>query len=219
MSHIAVAVWCVAMAAIAAGISRTAIGVNYIVTCFGIFTACAVFPFYSTLLWPRQNKIAVVFAPILGSIVSISSWLGSAKALYGEVTIASTNGVIPLVIGNVVSLLSGVFFSVALTFLFGKDNFDWSQLQTRIHVARDEDVKGITEEQLRQQEAAEHLTPEAITGLKRARKQAILATVILFFSMMVLWPMPMVGTSYIFSKNFFRGWVVSFAFPMLFLSC
>lgn len=209
MSHLAVGVWCIAMAVIATGISRTTIGVNYIVTCLGIFTACAVFPFYATLLWPRQNKAAVVFAPILGSVASIGSWLGSARALYGEVTIASTNGVIPLVIGNVVSLLSGVFFSVLLTFLFGKDDFDWSQLQTKIHVGKDDDVKGITQEQLRQQEAAENLSPKALAGLKRAKSLAILATVILFFSMMILWPMPMVGTRYVFSKPFFRGWVVS----------
>lgn len=115
----------------------------------------------------------------------------------------------PLVIGNVVSLLSGVFFSAALTFIFGEDDFDWSRLQTSIRVARDGDVKGITEEQLRQQEAAEHLTPEATRGLRRTGKLAMLATAIFFSTMMILWPRPMVGTSYIFSKNIFRGWVVS----------
>ncbi|KAL9566136.1 hypothetical protein ACKAV7_009723 [Fusarium commune] len=129
MSHLAVAIWSLLMAVIATGISRTAIGVNYIVTCIGIFCGCAVFPFYATLLWKKQSKLAVIWAPILGSLTSISSWLGSAYALHSEVTISSTSQVMPLLIGNVVSVLSGIIFSVAITYAFGADQFDWSLLQ------------------------------------------------------------------------------------------
>ncbi|KLO94678.1 putative DUR3-Urea permease [Fusarium fujikuroi] len=60
MSHFAVAIWSLLMAVIATGISRTAISVNYIVTCIGIFCGCAVFPFYATLLWKKQSKHAVI---------------------------------------------------------------------------------------------------------------------------------------------------------------
>ncbi|KAG9504980.1 hypothetical protein J7337_001946 [Fusarium musae] len=209
MSHLAVAVWSLLMAVIATGISRTAIGVNYIVTCIGIFCGCAVFPFYATLLWKKQSKLAVIWSPILGSITSISSWLGSAHALFGEVTISSKSQVMPLLIGNVVSVLSGIIFSVAITYIFGADQFDWSLLQTNIHTSNDMDVRGMTARQVEEQAQAETISPEMDALLRRGTRKAVLATIIFFISMMVLWPLPMFGTSYIFSKGFFKGWVVS----------
>lgn len=102
MSHAAVVVWAVCMAVIATG--------NYLVTCMGVFTSCAVFPIYATLLWKRQNKIAIMCAPVLGSITALGSWLGSAYALEGSVTIATTSQILPLVIGNAASLLSGAVY-------------------------------------------------------------------------------------------------------------
>ena len=158
MSHIAVIVWAVCMAVIATGISQTSIGVNYLVTCMGVFTSCAVFPIYSTLLWKRQNKIAIIAAPILGSITAIGSWLGSAYSLEGSVTVATTSMTLPLVIGNAVSLISGTVYSIILTYAFGPDNFDWSRLMTDIVVVDDSDIKGLTQEQLAEQTKAEHLT-------------------------------------------------------------
>ena len=49
MSQIAVIVWTICMAIIATGITRTTIGVNYLVTCMGVFTCSMVFPMVSTL--------------------------------------------------------------------------------------------------------------------------------------------------------------------------
>jgi len=208
MSHLAVVIWGLCMAAIAAGISQTTIGVSYLITIIGIVTACAVFPVYSTILWKRQIKVAVIVAPILGSITAIASWLGSAYALEGEVTVASSSGLYPLVIGNSVSLVSGCVYSVLCTFIFGRDNFDWS-LFKEIKVVDDSDVKGLSAEQLAQQLAVEHLTPEIDAKLRRAKIQAMIVAAVLCLIFIILWPMPMYGSSYIFSKHFFRGWVVS----------
>ena len=44
MSHLAVVIWTICVAIIATGITRTTIGVNYLVTCMGIFTCAMVFP-------------------------------------------------------------------------------------------------------------------------------------------------------------------------------
>lgn len=207
-SQIAVCVWGLCMAGIAAGISQTPIGVSYLITIIGIVTACAVFPVYATILWSNQNKVAVIAAPILGSITAVASWLGSAHAIFGEVTIASSSGIYPLVIGNSVSLVSGCVYSVALTYIFGPDHFDWSAFK-EIKIVDDSDVKGLSKEQLEQQLAVEHITPEIDRRLRRAKIVAIACAAILCGAFVILWPMPMYGTSYIFSKAFFRGWVVS----------
>lgn len=187
MSHFAVIAWAVCMAVIATGISQTTIGVNYLVTCMGVFTGCAVFPIYSTVLWKRQNKIAVVVAPVLGSITAIASWLGSAKALEGSVTITSTSQTLPLVIGNATSLFSGAIYSIICTFAFGPDKFDWDRLMTDIIVVDDSDIKGLTAEQLAEQTLAERLSPEADRALRKGKRMAILIAAVLCFIFVILW--------------------------------
>lgn len=44
--------------------------------------------------------------------------------------------------------------------------------------------------------------------LQRAAKIARSLTVFLTLALLILWPMPMYGSGYIFSKKFFTGWVV-----------
>jgi len=205
--HLAVVIWSVCMAIIATGITRTTIGVNYLVTCMGVFTSCAVFPFYATTLWERQNKAAVITAPILGSLIGIACWLGSAYALHGAATIATTSQIIPLIIGNGVSLLSGAIISIVCTFAFGRDDFDWSRAQTEIHIADDSDVKGLTAEQVAQERSHETLTPEQDLALRRGKVKAIIIATVLCLIFVIIWPMPMYGTKYVFSRGFFKFWV------------
>lgn len=169
LSHVTVIVWSLCMSIIATGITQTTIGVNYLVTCMGVFTCSCVFPMYSTVLWRAQNKWAIVLAPPLGSITAIASWLGSAYALEGAVTINSTSQTYPLVIGNAVSLIAGVVYSVILTYLLGPQNFDWEILKNGVKVIDDSDVAGLTEEQLQQQLAGEHLTPHEERTLYRGK--------------------------------------------------
>lgn len=207
MSHAAVVLWSISMAIIATGITRTTIGVNYLVTCMGVFTSCAVWPFYSTVLWKRQNKTAIIVAPILGSITAIASWLGSTHALYGEVTIATTSNILPLVVGNGVSLICGALYSIICTFAFGADKFDWERLKTDIQVVDDSDIQGLTAEQLAQEKAGEVLTPEQDKALRTGKVKAIIIACVLCSIFVIIWPMPMYGTSYVFSKGFFRFWV------------
>lgn len=45
-------------------------------------------------------------------------------------------------------------------------------------------------------------------NLKRASKIAGYLCMFLCLAMLIVWPMPMYGTSYVFSKKFFTGWVV-----------
>ena len=179
VSQITIVVWAVFIAALASIITqKSTISVNYLVTIMGVFTCSMVFPMYSTVLWKKQNKIAQIAAPILGSITGFSCWLGSAKALEGVVTVESTGQVLPLVIGNGTSLLCGILYSLFFTYAFGPDDFDWDLFKTGIRVTDDSDVKNITAEQLAQQLKVEHLSPEEERGLRKGKKVGIgMATV------------------------------------------
>ena len=52
--------------------------------------------------------------------------------------------------------------------------------------------------------------------LSRSAKIARTLTVVLTLCLLILWPMPMYGSGYIFSKSFFTGWV---AVGILWLFC
>ena len=117
-------------------------------------------------------------APILGSITAIICWLTSTKALEGTISIATTSQILPLVIGNATSLICGILYSVLCTFIFGADDFDWERFKTEIKVVDDRDVKGLTAEQLAQQQKRAHLAPEEKKALKRGKKLGILYSVV-----------------------------------------
>jgi hypothetical protein len=56
------------------------------------------------------------------------------------------------------------------------------------------------------------MSPEAIaseqTKLLRASKIAKYTTAAMTLILLILWPMPLYGTGYIFSEKFFAGWVI-----------
>lgn len=112
--------------------------------------------------------------------------------------------------GNVVSLLAPVIFIPILTFVFKSSKYDWESMKA-IRRADDHDLA-----------AAAHVDIELVPGerrnslheeekeqqkLHRAGKIARWLTLFLTISLLVLWPMPMYGSGYIFSKPFFTGWV------------
>lgn len=122
--------------------------------------------------------------------------------------------------GNVAALLSPIVYVPILTYAFGPQNYDWLSMAA-IRKADDSDVA-----------VAAHVDIELIPGetndetiaaieeqksLKRAAKIARSLTAFMALSLIILWPMPMYGSGYIFSKKFFTGWV-SVAILWLFCS-
>jgi hypothetical protein len=115
--------------------------------------------------------------------------------------------------GNVAALLSPVIFVPILTYTFGQQNYNYESMRA-IRKVDDTEVT-----------AAAHVDPELVPGetdpiqtdaekeeearkLDRAALYSRTLTVFMTIAFMVLWPIPMYGTSYVFSKKFFTGWVV-----------
>lgn len=111
--------------------------------------------------------------------------------------------------GNVVALLSPFVFIPILTYTFGPDDYDYQSMRD-IRRADDHDVAQEAHIDLRlvpgenHDEAAEAAEQ---AQLNRAAWISRLITVFMTVSLLVLWPMPMYGSAYIFSKKFFTGWV------------
>lgn len=120
--------------------------------------------------------------------------------------------------GNVVALLSPMIFVPVLTYSFGPQHYDWqSMLAIRLgddqeikdsaHVMDVEDSAGNPIKVVDPTQTEEEFVAEQ-ASLKHSVKLAGGLTMFLTLALLVLWPMPMYASSYVFSKPFFTGWVI-----------
>lgn len=112
--------------------------------------------------------------------------------------------------GNVAALLSPIIFIPILTFVFGPQNYDYESMRnirrvddSEVAAAAHVDVETIPGETI-----PPDMTEEEVKKLNKAAFYARMLTVIMTLCFLILWPMPMYGSGYVFSKPFFTGWVV-----------
>lgn len=146
----------------------------------------------------------------------MAAWLGTTYATSGEITIESTGANTPMLVGNVVALCSPLIFIPLLTYLppFKPQKYDWVSM-ANISKGDDSDIVAssavLDPESSSGNGAALQQTAsqaEERTQLDRSAKIARILCVTLALCFIILWPMPLFGTGYVFDKSFFTGWVV-----------
>jgi len=208
MSHAACIVYALVMAAFSTGLFYAGIGMGYIYLMMGCIISSAVLPATLTLMWKDQNWIAAAGSPVLGLICALIAWLVTAKKQCGSLSVECTGANNPMLAGNVTALLSPIVFVPILTFAFGRQNYDWQSMKA-IRRGDDSDiarrasvdleiVPGHTNTDAEAEAAEQH-------KLKKAAVIARSLTVFMTVALLVLWPMPMYGSGYIFSRKFFTG--------------
>lgn len=184
---------------------------GYLYLMMGVIISSAVLPAALTLLWSKQSWLACTLTPPLGLACSLAAWLIQAKVQYGNLSVESTGSNYPMLAGNVVALLSPLVFIPILTYVLSKpQNYDWISMRN-IRKGDDHDVA-----------SAQHVALESIPGESEQTEQASrigqmklyrngriarYLTLFLSVSLLLLWPIPMYGSKYIFSKGFFTGWI------------
>ena len=212
MSHSFVVGYGVIMAAFSVGLFYAGISMGWLYLWMGVIISAAVIPAALTLLWSRLNWIAAAFSPVLGLIFALIAWIVTTSKQYDGVLSVDTLGQNnPMLAGNVVALLSPLVLVPILTFAFGADDYDWSSMGA-IKVADDADLSNLetidTEAGNETSGVVVVASEEEKAMLNRASNIAKYMTVTLTVALLVLWPMPMYGSGYVFSRKFFTGWVV-----------
>ncbi|KAI0595332.1 Sodium:solute symporter family-domain-containing protein [Biscogniauxia sp. FL1348] len=206
VSHGVIVLFGVGVAAVSVGFNHAGLSVNYLITAIGIFVDSAIVPMACTIMWKKQSLAAVLIAPVVSSCAAIAAWLATAYTHYGEVTIASTSQNLPLVAGNMMSLCGPIVLTPLITYV-RPQNFDWEVLK-RIKMDAGA-VDGRHEDKNGGSPALDSVAErKSEAKLLAARKWATIASVALTLSFLVLWPIPMYGTKYVFTPGFFTGWVV-----------
>lgn len=212
ISHTSVCVYGIVMAGFSVGLFHAGISMGWLYLWMGVMICSAVIPATLTLFWKRQNWVAASGAPILGLICALVAWtVTCARDFDGVLSIENLGSNNPMLVGNVVGLLSPLVFVPALTYAFGADDYDWASMAA---IKQGDDAAETSPAEGGLESGSDHgpgfvvVAPEQdMVKLNKASRLAKWLTVIMAVSFLVLWPMPMYGSGYIFSKPFFTGWV------------
>jgi len=194
----------------------------------GVLISSAVLPVTFSLLWKKQNGTAATVAPLGGLCISITAWLVCAKLYAGEITLASTGTDQAMLAGNLGALLGGGLLSIVIS-LIKPDNYTFDGTRSLKQVTDDvvgtpdsnnssEDVAAVDEKKVSDEKATtlEVAAPkggwafdeEEDAKLAKASRFARWSSAVMTVILILLWPLPMFFSNYVFSRGFYTGWVV-----------
>lgn len=128
-SHIGVIIFGVFSAAFATALHYGNVDLGWTLYMLGVLTCPGIFPTTFTILWKKQSRLAAVVSPILGLATGLAVWLGSAKALYGGITVFATGQTLPCTYGTVASALSPAVYSVVISLARPAADYDWAEFR------------------------------------------------------------------------------------------
>ena len=91
----------------------------------GVLVCPAAFTIFSAICWSKANRTSALVSLWVSLIAGMAVWFGTAKAMYGEVTVASTGKNEPVLAGNLVSLCLPVLIMVPWS-LLRPESYDWA---------------------------------------------------------------------------------------------
>lgn len=112
--------------------------------------------------------------------------------------------------GNVVALLSPLIYIPILTYTFGPQNYNYVSMAA-IRLGDDTSIAEDAHTDVELIPGASSVSASQLateqTQLARSSVIAKTLTAVMTLVLLILWPMPLYGTGYVFSKRFFTGWV------------
>ncbi|KAF8934407.1 urea active transporter [Dissophora ornata] len=227
VSHGVVGGFGLIMGVLAVILKEAGIDLGYLYSLMGVLISSAVLPVTFSLLWRKQNVVAACVAPVGGLCISITAWLVCAKLYSGEITLASTGTDQAMLAGNLAALISGGVISAILS-LINPDDYTFDATR-KLRQVTDDDVVGTPESNTSMEEvgvdekkaAAGATTVEVArpkegwsfdaeedAKLAKASRFARWSSGVLTVVLILLWPLPMFFSKYVFSEGFYTGWVV-----------
>lgn len=197
--------------ALGIGLAHAGFEVSFITTASGIIVNVNVVAIILTLYWKKMSPLGYIGGTIGSTFIAFAVWFGYAYSQSGFISLGTLSTNEALAAGNIVAVGCPLVLTPILVWI-RPSNFDfktWYDIQqddnadfNEAHgitnvVSRDEATKLVLEERMRNDKDL----------IKHSRIGYFFAGLfILFF--LILFPMPLYGTRYVFSKSFFRGYVI-----------
>ncbi|ABK77091.1 urea active transporter [Cenarchaeum symbiosum A] len=186
----------VGMGGLAVILLGAGLSLGFVYLAMGILIGSAVIPIAVSILWKGANRAAATAAPIIGLAVSLTVWVSVAASLPqygGEITLASLGDNYSMLFGNIAGILTGGAV-VILGSLARKPTFEWEDLKDKITLV------DVTPEEFDERESDE-------AELKKAFKFSLKGGGLMTLVLIVLWPLPLFFSDYVFDLGFYTLWV------------
>ncbi|MDQ3883284.1 MAG: universal stress protein, partial [Thermoproteota archaeon] len=193
ISRLAIVSFGIGMGLLAVILLQVGASLQYVYLTMGVLIGSAVVPISLAIVWKRTNKVAATAGALVGLVCGVAVWLSFSYAFYGTVSVSTTSQSLPLLAGNVTSILVG-----GIVTLFGSmvrpDNFDFRLMKQKIKIV-DAKIRRAIE-----QESDEEY-------LKRWSKFGYKFGIALTLTLVIAWPIPLYISGYVFSKDAYIVWV------------
>jgi Na+/proline symporter len=175
------------------------LSLGFVYLAMGILIGSAVIPIALTITWSKTTRAGAVAGALIGVMLSLLTWTSvAASEANGVIDISSLGGAFPMLYGNVVAILSSGLICVVISLAQNK-KYDWSQLNTHMKI-----VEGDMSEDAKQ--AIAQAEQDEAT-LKKAYQFSLKGGGILTIICVVIWPLPLYFSGYVFDFGFYSMWV------------
>ncbi|KAJ3051305.1 hypothetical protein HK097_007722 [Rhizophlyctis rosea] len=205
MSHITTVGFGLFMGVLAVILSKIGISLGYLYLLMGVVVSPAVAPVAFTLTWKKQTATGAIAGALGGFAGGLAAWLITTKALYDEINLTTTGENYPMLAGNLTSLLLSALISTVIT-MIKPDDYDWESMRNiKVLTAEGESDDATVVAPKSAEFDDEDLDP---VKLDKAARFAYIYAGALTVLLIIVWPIPMYFSKYVFSRAFFYGWVI-----------
>jgi hypothetical protein len=202
VSHIALSFFALFSASFATALFYSGISMGWILEFIGVVLGSAVIPITFAVNSAHASQLWMQIAAPIGTICGMSAWLGTAKGMYGAVTVTTTFENWPMFAGCIVSLFVPLVLWIAMWPLHSKP-YNWEELFLMQAVQPRPGERIYTHED--DKELGADWDP---AGLARASRNAKIVSAVLVAIFLIIIPFSLYGTGYVFSRKFFIGWTI-----------
>mmetsp|Transcript_8216 Transcript_8216/g.11087 ORF Transcript_8216/g.11087 Transcript_8216/m.11087 type:complete len:684 (+) Transcript_8216:550-2601(+) len=174
-------------------LNEIGLSLGWVYLMMGIFIGSAVIPIALVLTWDKANAEGAIAGALCGQVLGVIFWLVAAQIAFGEITIDSLGGNDPMLVGNLVAILSSGTIHIGWS-LISPQNFDFALINERISLI--DDVLPDLDE-----------TENDIHNLENAKKWIAKWGLGFTIIMVVVWPVLSIPAG-VFSKGYFAMWVI-----------
>jgi len=175
------------------------LSLGFVYLAMGILIGSAVIPIALTITWSKTTKAGAVAGALIGVMLSLLTWTSvAASEANGVVDIASLGGAFPMLYGNVVAILSSGLICVVISLAQNK-KYDWTTLNTEMKIVEADMTESVKAEIAKAAQDEE--------TLKKAYQFSLKGGGILTIICVVIWPLPLYFSGYVFDIGFYGLWV------------
>jgi len=201
VSRTVIVIFGLGMGALAALLLSMGLSLGFVYLAMGILIGSAVIPIALTIAWSKTTRAGAVSGALIGVVLALITWtsIAAAESPTGSVDIASLGGAFPMLYGNVVAILSSGLICVIVSLAQNK-KYDFKLMNPLMQIVEAD----MTDQVKKQIDAA----AEDEATLKKAYKQSLAGGGLLTIICVVIWPLPLYFSGYVFDISFFGFWVM-----------